>query len=540
VINLEQLTAIAWAQFRTSRNHFPRTTVGAVVGWVLYACWYALFAGLAVLLVMALPRLPLAQLRQWMPTALLAVFGFWQLVPLFTLSTGWSLQLNKLQIYPVSNATLFWIETLLRFSTAPEMVIVMTGAVIGLLRHDKVPLARALLLVLFVPLNLFLSLYLRDLILRAFDRNRFRELFAVIIISISVVPQLLLRTPAGHKVEPYVLRVAQSVFLPWREVSDLALGFGSLLEFLLFAAWLSGFYALARYQFLRSLAGEEPFRPDVKAGTAARPVLRSSSVFAFVNRIFSDPLASLVQRELQSLLRMPRFRVILGLATVFSVGIFVPLTLSHPGGGRGGFINENFPAVTTLYGLLLLSDALLLNVFGFDRRATQIYFIAPVSFATVLRAKNLVAGFFIALQTAAVLLLAALGRGVTSPSDIANALGSAAVMTIFLLSVGNLSSTRLARPMDPRQTFKKQAGGKMQLWLVLCSVGMFLLIGSAFLAKWAFQSEWAFLAILALELIIGCITYRIATDSAVEYALREKEQLVDALSRGSAPVGLGE
>ena len=135
---VEQLKAIAWAQLRTSRNHFPRTTAGAIAGWVLYACWYALFAGLAVLLIVALPRVPLQSLQQWMPAALLAVFGFWQLVPLFTLSTGWSLQLNKLQIYPISNGTLFWIETLLRFSTAPEMVIVMTGAEIGLLRHERV------------------------------------------------------------------------------------------------------------------------------------------------------------------------------------------------------------------------------------------------------------------------------------------------------------------------------------------------------------------------------------------------------------------
>ena len=52
-----QVQAILWAQFRTVRNYLPRTSVGAVLVWLLGAAWYGLFvaiaAGLAASLLMA-------------------------------------------------------------------------------------------------------------------------------------------------------------------------------------------------------------------------------------------------------------------------------------------------------------------------------------------------------------------------------------------------------------------------------------------------------------------------------------------------------
>jgi hypothetical protein len=79
----------------------------------------------------------------------------------------------------------------------------------------------------------------------------------------------------------------------------------------------------------------------------------------------------------------------------------------------------------------------------------------------------------------------------------------------------------------------------MQLWFVVCSVGMFLLVGFAFLARWALQTNWALLAVLLVEFGIGLIVYRVATQSAVERGLRDREKLLKALSKGPSPIGLG-
>ncbi len=538
-----QVLAIAWAQFRTMRNHLPRTTVGAVLVWLLSLLWYGLFAAFAVFLALALRRVPVAELSAWLPVGLLGVFGFWQLVPLFTLSSGWSLQLNKLQIYPVRTSSLFGIEVLLRITSAPEMMVVLAGALIGLLRHPAVPLWAPFALLLFIPLNLFLSLAVRELILHSFQRNRFRELFAILLISVGVLPQLLFRTGSGRrKAAAYFFPLARNHFAPWHNLAALSLGRFTALDLPLIAAWVVLTYVLARWQFEKSLLGEDTIRsgaPSAAPGAALPERNFWSRLSDLPGRVFPDPFAALVQKEFQSLLRMPRFRVIFGMGCVFSVLIFLPIALNSLTGGRDSFISENFLLMATLYGLLLTSDSLLLNVFGLDRRATQIYFVAPISLETVLKAKNLTAVVFIMVQSAVVLVIAAVVRISITALNVVDAVAAAIVVGLFFLCVGNLTSIAMARPIDPTQTFKKQAGGKMQLWFLLCSLGMFLLVGFAFLARWAVQNNWALLGVLLVEALIGIIVYRIGMQSAVDRAGRDKERILEALSKGSSPVGLG-
>ena len=421
------------------------------------------------------------------------------------------------------------------------MLFVLAGGLVGLLRHPSIAFFWPFLLLLYIPFNLFLSLAIRDLILHSFERNRFRELFAILVVTISILPQLLLRTGLGVRSAPFFLRLANATAAPWHEVARLSTGQFSLSDLALLAFWIGVAYWAAKRQFERSLTAEDSFRPAAAVSSAspeAKPASLARTLLDIPNRLFADPTAALVQKEFQTLLRMPRFRVLFGMACVFSVVIFVPMALNSSAPGNS-FMKNNFLPVVTLYGLLLLSDALLLNVFGFDRRAAQIYFLTPVPFATVLKAKNLTAIAIIATQALTVLCVAALFRASLTASNIANALLSAAVVATFFLGIGNLISIVMARPIDPKQTFKKQAGGKMQLWFFLCSLGMFILVGFAFLARWALQSEWALAGVLSAEWVIGLIVYRVATQSAIERGLRDREQLIDALSKGGAPVSVG-
>ncbi len=534
-----QVATIAWAQLRISRNHFPRHGWGTFLVWVVSALWYSVFVALAVLLAIAFPHQSLAELRPVLSAVFLGVFAFWQIVPLLTLSSGWSLQLNKIQIYPVSNNTLFSIEVFLRLSTAPEMLILLSGIFVGLLRHPAIGVVWPLLLLLFIPFNLFLSLGIRELFLRSFARNRFRELLAILVVTISILPQLLIRTMAGQKSARYFWKVATSVATPWQEVAKLSTGAFSFPDLALLLIWTAACYWLGRRQFERSLVEDDAFRSasSPAAGLDVRESVGGAARKSFISGLLSDPLGVLVEKELRSLLRMPRFRILLGMATVFSVFIFVPIAFGQSGRSGPSFMRENFLPIATLYGLLLMSDALLLNMFGFDRAGAQIYFVAPVKFGMVIRAKNIVAAGFVAIQCAGVILLSLAFRVAGSPLNVLSSVGSACVVGTFFLSVGNLMSVHMARPVDPNQTFRKQAGGKMQLWLVLCSVGMFVLVGFAFLARWAFRNDWALPGILAIEFLIGLVLYRVATDSAVEHGNREREKLLDALSKGASAIG---
>ena len=538
-----QIWAILWAQFRIFRNRLPRTNVGSVLAGLVGLLWYGIFIAAGISFSIVIPELSLAELRAHLPVGLLAVFLFWQIVPLFTLSTGWSLQLNKLQIYPVSNSAFFGIEVLLRISTAPEMLFVIFGGFIGLLRHPATPFLSPFFLLLFIPLNLFLSLAIREIILHSFERNRFRELFTIFIISISIMPQMLLRTGLGHKATPFFLSVAHNRWTPWQSTAMLSLGKFPLFEAVYLLCWQLVCYWLARWLFIRSMSFEDTVRAasvDVTTGNEKQFGGRSLGGLANLsNRLFSDPLAALVQKEVVSLLRMPRFRISFGMACIFSVLIFIPIAWNSLSKGNSSFMHNNFLSVVTLYGLLMLSDVLLLNIFGLDRNAAQLYFVAPIPFATVVKAKNLAAILFLAIQSLGVLVVVALVRVPITGFNVISSLIAAAVVGLFFISAGNLSSIIMARPSDPKQTFRKQSGGKMQLWLLLCSLTMFLLLGLAFLAQWAFNSNWALLGVLALEFAIGLVVYRIALDSAVEKGLRDREQLIDALSKGAAPIGLG-
>lgn len=528
-----QLRAIVWAQLRTTRNHLPRSHFGLVLGWLLTLLWYGLYATVGAALAFKLPDISIPQLGTWLPAGLLAVFLFWQVVPLVTLSSGWSLELNKLQAYPLSVHTLFSIETLLRFSSAPEMVLVLAGTLIGLERHPGVPLLAPLFLLLFVPFNLFAQLAIRDFILQSFKRNRFRELFAVLIISVAVLPQLVLRTGLGPAAKPYFLRAATHWAAPWFAVGSLSLGRLSVLEVLMALLSISIAFWAAYRIFRKSIAADNAFR--------ANPAGSSSSVGArfstWPSLFFSDPFAALVQRELQSLVRMPRFRILFGMSCVLGVLVFVPTALNHAD-PTSSFIGTNLIPVVNVYGLLLLSDTLLLNAFGMDRGVSQLYFVSPLDLRTVLKAKNLTALIFVVLQSTVIFVIAAVAHLSITALSVVSGLLASAVVSVFLLATGNFSSLIMARPIDPQQTFKKQGGAQMQLWLLGCAFGLFILLGFAFLARYALASDWAFLGILVFELLIGLTIYRIGMDSAVRRGLRDRELIVQKLSRNAAPVSL--
>ena len=536
---VSQVAAIWWAQLRTTRNHLPRRSWGALLGTAVTSLWYALAITAGVLVARYVPNLPFADLVAKVPLLLLAVFAFWQIGPLFTLAGGWSLQLNRLLVYPIPRSTLFGIEVFLRLTTAPEMIPILLGLLIGLLRNPDVKGIWPVLVLSFIPLNLFLSLSVREMLLHSFRHNRFRELFTVLLISIGLVPQLVLRTGLGLRLYPRMIAGSKSAATPWGEVAHLALGSFVWWEPLALLAWTVLFFLTARYWFGRALVSEETVRAVVPARREGEWLRPRSGWTAWVERIFPDPLAALVQKELQSLLRMPRFRVVFGMACVFSVIIFLPAAGRAAGHHGGDFMSKNFLVVVTLYGLLLLSDVLLLNAFGLDRSAASLYFATPISFRTVLYAKNLVAVFFMALQTLLVLAVVALCHMPITLLNLGNAIGAAAVVGVFFLSIGNLCSLLLPRPSNPAQTFRRQAGGKIQLWILGSSIAMLILVGSAYLAQWATGLTWTGFLVLGIEFGIGLTVYYVALDSAVERGLRDRERFLAALSREGSPIGLG-
>jgi ABC-2 type transport system permease protein len=530
-----QVQAILWAQFRTVRNYLPRTSLGAALVWLLGAAWYGLFVAIAAGLAASLPHIPLKDLPRSVGLILFFLLLFWQIFPLMTLSSGWSLDVRRLLVYPIRERTLFAIEVLLRITTAPETLIMLAGIIVGLMRHPHVPALCPLFLLLYLPFNLFLSLAIRETLLRFFQRRRFKELFAVFFLAIMLSPTLLANTSLGRRLAPVAFRLASSGGTPWFEVSSLSLGRFSFLSIAIFLLWTLAAYLFAARQFANGLrqdrSGFGASIPRKKKNQATAP--KKEVFFGSIGYLFRDPTAALIEKEFRTLLRSPRFRVMFGMACVFSVIVFLPFTSGRL--ASQGMAQNYLPAVST-YGLVLLGEVLLWNAFGFDRKAAQLYFVAPIRFSTVLRAKNTVAVVLILLMSVLITAVGFLFRlRVTLVSMLAS-LALTAVLAVFFLAFGNLTSVLLPRPIDPNQAMRKQNSGQTSLWFLLALVVLAVPIGLAFAARWAFNAEWAFFAVLAVDFVIALVVYHVATESAIARAERDRERILDALGKGADPI----
>lgn len=529
-----QLRAIFWAQFRTARNFLPRTSFGTIAVWLVSLLWYGIYVSTAFALALTVPSVSPRALQHFLPIGLLAILLFWQLFPLMTLSGGWSLELNKILVYPIRRRTLFTMEVVLRLTTAPEMIIVLTGLAIGLLRRHDLAALPILLLALYLPLNLFLSLGVRGVVRRLLGRKRLKELALLFLVAISVLPSLLFNTRLGEKLQPSLAAAARFPGMPWSELSSLVLGRQVLLSFFLTSVWIAICWWFARREFALMVAADQNTFQAAGAQHAGHAPVREgwgSVLFRLPNRLFRDPLAALIEKDLRVLSRSPRFRLTFGMACLLSVIVFFPLAYGRE---RSTVIAQNFLPAINLYGLLIVGETLLWNAFGFDRRAAQIYFVAPVPLATVFRAKNIVAVSTVAFMTVVIAVIGSLIRNSYSLYEFAGSVLATAVVTVFFLAVGNFTSVWVPRPINPNQAMKNQNNSRASALLLLCLPVLIVPLGLAYLARWSFSAEWAFLLVLAIDFIAGCIIYHVSTESAIQRAQRDREKILSILSKESS------
>jgi ABC-2 type transport system permease protein len=386
-----------------------------------------------------------------------------------------------------------------------------------------------------LPLNLFLSLAVRGFVSRLLSRKRLKVLGLIFFLVIAVLPSLAANTGLGAKLKVFFIAAAQVPGTPWNGISSLALGRAPLLSLVITTVWIAIAYWWARREFANTISTElAPFRARRATidGTGAQSSYRNF-LFRIPSKLFQDPLAALIEKEVLVLSRSPRFRLIFGMACLFSVVIFFPLAF---GRAHSSPLAENFLPAVTGYGLLIVGETLLWNCFGFDRRAAQLYFVSPVPLATVFRAKNIVAAFVVGLMTLVVSLLGSLvGRG-SSPRDLISTFLMMAVLTVFFVSFGNFTSVALPRPIDPNQALKNQNNAKASALLLVCAVILVIPMGLALLARWAFEAEWPFFAVLLADLIIGIVFYVVTTESAIERANNDRERILLLLSQDSKPI----
>jgi ABC-2 type transport system permease protein len=528
-----------WLSMRISRLASGRRALFSVSIAVLWYGFWTLLAAVAEELAAA-PELR-AQIVTWLPVGLLAVFAYWQLAPLASATMGASLDLRKLLVYPVPRRSLFLVEILLRIATCAELLLLLAGAAIGLLRNPafggwrslaRVPLA----MVLFAAFNLMLAAGLRNLIERLLSRKGIREVLALLLMLAGVLPRLLMVTGLANRRLARLFPTAANPIWPWGAAAHFILGLSAgarpLAPAAMLAVWTVAAYLFGRWQFTRSLVYDFQEAQATAASAKDRPW--TERLYRLPSLLLPDPLSAMVEKELRSLVRTPRFRLVFVMGFSFGLVVWLPMMLR--GRVTHSAISGNFLAVVSLYALFLLAQVTYGNAFGFDGPAAQLYFAAPVAISRALAAKNMAAAIFIFLEIAAVAAACSLLRLGISPGQIAEAFLVTAIAALYLLGIGNLSSVNYPRPMSARRVSAGGGAGRAQGVLFLLYPVALLPVFLAYLARYAFDNQAVFYGILAFAAALGVAIYWMAMDSAVATARNRRETILAELSRGEGPM----
>jgi ABC-2 type transport system permease protein len=325
---------------------------------------------------------------------------------------------------------------------------------------------------------------------------------------------------------------------PWAAMARTMLGESIALSAALSFLYLGIAYWFGRWQFERSIAYDShggqydaaslkrPEREDRPAGLTER-------LFRFPSRFLPDPMAAMVEKELRTFARIPRFRMVYAMSGIIGIVLFLP-AMRNP--RPQSFFLMNALPLMALYGLMMLGPISYWNAFGFDRSAAQGYFSWPIRFRDALIAKNITVAFLMIPQ---ILLISVVAKAARLPVSFGKFLETLVVMLIaslYWFSLGNICSVRIPRAMDPEKM--NQMANKMQALSIWSAPLLLLPIALAYWARVVFESQIVFSGVLLIAAIVGAIFYRVGMDSAVSAAWSGRESMLMQLSRSEGPVSI--
>ena len=536
-----QIHALLVVQFRSLIHalHQQQGRRGRLLSIVLGVLWYLLWTAAAVGCALVPSMIGREDVESALPGVLLFMMGYWQLAPLVTLSLGVSLEMGKLKMYPISMGSLFVVECLLRLGTGSEMVLLLAGLFGGLASADSPYLAQlGGAFVLFVAFNVFFSAGMRNLVERVFRRRRLREVVLVLLVSCTILPQLLIWSETARNLIRDVWMSGLGIpywLAPSGLAARISVGRGEpedwmILTAMVLAAAVFGFYQFRQISHLSSsVTGSVLPRRRGLLDLQGRLVRLPSYVLP-------DPLGALVEKELRYLWRSPRFRLPFFMGFTFGVIAWVPI-MKNWQASVGNWLEQSAVTFISLYALLLLGPVMFLNRFGFDRDAARFYFWLPLSFRTLLLAKNLTTLVFATFEIAlvcGVCLLIGLPVGIPESLE-AFAVGSIALL--YLVSVGNHMSVRHPVASNPDRISRAGPGHGLRATVQFLLFPMSLLpLLAAYVGRYRYDSIKAYVAVLVLAAAGGVALYLLTLSKTVRYGRRHRELLLSHLTPGGAPI----
>jgi ABC-2 type transport system permease protein len=525
----------------------PGSNRGFGLGLLAAIFWYGFWFFAACMTGFFTAHAEAGMLRYGFPVGLMAVCVYWQAMPVLSASMGSSLDLRKLLVYPAPHQQLFLIELLLRFTTGIEMQMVLAGGAIGLLRNPVAGRLAALpslacAFLVFILFNLLLASGTRSLLERLLARRKVREVVALLLAMVWVVPRFLMMTG----VKPTWMKGAGQALgafgWPWAAAAHAALPLGqsagtTALSWLSLCAWVAIAGWFGRTQFERNL------RYDTLAAQATPMTPVSARTRRWTERfyrapalLFRDPLAAIVEKELRTLARSPRFRMVFVMGFTFGLMFWLPTVLRR-NGSHTGFLGQNFLVVVCIYAMTLIGQVTYWNCFGIDRAAAIFYFVAPQPIWLTLLGKNLACLLFVYLEAFVLMSLTLAVHVNFSWGEAFETVAVIAVCATYLMALGNISSVNYPRALSPERVSQSGGGNRAQALVMMLYPVVLLPVILAYIARYAFDSQAVFSLVLSIAAAIGGLFYWLAMDSAVKAASTRRQSIIEELSRGDGPVG---
>jgi len=510
---------------------------GRVFGVITGLFWYGFWVVVACAAFLAVSGASAETLRLWAPLGALGVCVYWQAMPILSASMGSALDMRKLMVYPVPHAKLFQVEVLLRMTSGVEMLMVLAGSVAGM--FHRAALAGWLSLpavLLYIAFNLLLASGTRSLLERLLSKRKVRELLVFAMFMVWMLPRLLFASGRRPRLAGNWVHWMASVAWPWTAAAWAALGQSELAALLSLATWtlLAGWFG--RTQFERSLrfdAVAAQATPQTNGVTAIQEA--AEAFYRFPARCLGDPLAAIVEKELRTLARTPRYRMVFVMGFSFGLMVWLPMILGKPA-DLNGTLSHHFLTVVSVYALTLLGQVSFWNCFGFDRSAALIYFAAPPPLAQTFVGKNLAALVFIYLE---VFILAGVTRlfGVNpGAAQLLETMLVIGVCALYMLALGNISSVQYPRGLNPERVSQGGASSRFQAMIMLLYPLSLLPVLLAYVARYGFKSDIAFYLVLGFAALVGGALYWIALESAVATAILHRERILHDLSNTEGPI----
>ncbi len=531
------IAAILRAQLLSMRVGGSR---GAVLSAITGVVWYGFWVFLSSVAALFAARADAAALGRFLPLGFLAVCLYWQVIPILSASMGSALDMRKLLVYPAPHGKLFLVEVLLRLTNGVEMVMLLVAAAAGLSVNRAAGgwgaagrLAAPVLL--FILFNLLLASGMRSVLERLLSRRKVRELLAFLMVTLWMAPRLVMAAGIRPKWLSGVRDAAAMLGWPWSSAARAALGQSEPLALLSLCLWTAAAAWFGRTQFERNL------RYDAIAAQATpiaagrgRAQFLLERWYRFPTLLWRDPLAAIVEKEIRSLARTPRFRMVFVMGFTFGLMVWLPMILGRHSGPSA--VSRHFLIIVCVYSLTLIGQVSYWNCFGFDRSAAVIYFAAPQPLWQILLGKNIACLIFIYLETLILIGVTFAVRVNIGLRQVAETLLVMGICSVYMLALGNISSVQYPRALSPERVSQGGASSRFQALVFVLYPLALLPVFLAYLAGYAFASEAVFAVTLGLAAILGGMLYWIAMGSAVATATRRRENILQELSRGEGPV----